>query len=117
MPAATGLRVAGDGTRSAVAVFDALASPVLPVPIDLGPAGEQVFLSLFGTGIRGYRNSVQVSIGGQNAPVAGVAPQGQFAGLDQINVLLPRTLIGRGPVFVEVRVDGQPANAVSIAVK
>lgn len=52
---------------------------------------------------------------GANDP--SVAAQGQFAGLDQINVRLPRTLIGRGPVFVEVRVDGQPANAVSIAVK
>jgi uncharacterized protein (TIGR03437 family) len=117
VPAATGLRVAGDGARSAVTVFDGTVSPRTPVPIDLGPEGDQVFLSLFGTGIRGFRNSVQVSIGGQNAPVAGVAPQGQFAGLDQINVRLPRTLIGRGPVFVEVRVDGQPANAVSIAVK
>lgn len=117
VPAATGLRVAADGTRSDVAVFDAAVSPRRPVPIDLGPEGDQVFLSLFGTGIRGFRNSVQVSVGGQNAPVAGVAAQGQYAGLDQINVLLPRTLIGRGPVFVEVRVDGQPANAVSIAVK
>lgn len=117
VPAATGLRVAGNGARSDVAVFDGTVSPRTPVPIDLGPEGDQVFLSLYGTGIRGYRNSVQVSIGGQSAPVAGVAAQGQFAGLDQINVRLPRTLIGRGPVFVEVRVDGQPANAVSIAVR
>jgi uncharacterized protein (TIGR03437 family) len=44
------------------------------------------------------------------------AAQGQYAGLDQVNVLLPGSLRGRGDVDVVMVVDGKPANIVTIRV-
>jgi uncharacterized protein (TIGR03437 family) len=40
--------------------------------------------------------------------------QGDFAGLDQINLRIPRSLVGRGEVEVVVSVDGQTANPARI---
>jgi adhesin/invasin len=57
-----------------------------------------------------------VSIGGKSAQVtyAGVAPG--FAGLSQINVIVPAGLAaGDQPVFVSV--NGVPSNAALITVK
>jgi uncharacterized protein (TIGR03437 family) len=43
--------------------------------------------------------------------------QGSLVGLDQINVLIPRSLIGRGEVDVMLTVDGKAANTVRVAIK
>ena len=43
-------------------------------------------------------------------------PQSQFVGLDQVNVLLGRSLIGRGQVNVVLTVDGKVANTVTITI-
>ncbi len=43
--------------------------------------------------------------------------QGQLVGLDQTNILIPRSLIGRGPVDVVLTVDGKAANTVRINVQ
>ena len=88
--------------------------------IDLGAAGDQVYLILYGTGIRFRSNltNVVVIIGGTPVSVlyAGEAPG--YVGLDQINVgPLPRSLAGRGQVDVVVTVDGKPANPVRIVFK
>lgn len=47
----------------------------------------------------------------------GVAAQGEFVGLDQVNVLIPRELIGAGEAEVRLTVDGQPLNVVTIRVQ
>ena len=95
-------------------VFDAGAFPFQATPIDLGPANHQVFLSLFLTGVRNGSN-VQVTIdGAPMSTVFGPAPSSEFEGLDQLNVLLERILIGRGLVQVLVTVDGIVANVVEI---
>jgi uncharacterized protein (TIGR03437 family) len=89
------------------------------VPIDLGPGTDQVVLLLFGTGLRRFSSlsAVSVRIGGQDAQVLAAAAQGQFLGLDQVNVLLPRSLIGRGEVDVVLTVDGKTANTIRINVR
>ncbi len=119
--AAVALRVRQDGSQvfEPVARFDAAQNAFVPIPIDLGNPAEQVFLLLFGTGIR-YRtalSSVAVKIGGENAPVLFAGDQGGFAGLDQINVQLLRGLAGRGQVDVILTVDGKTANTVSVGIK
>ena len=43
--------------------------------------------------------------------------QGFFVGLDQVNVKIPRSLIGRGEVNLELIVDGKAANVLKAAVK
>lgn len=120
--AAVALRVKADGTQTfePVAKFDQAGNQFVAMPIDLGPESDQLFLILFGTGIRsrnGLNGEVRVRIGGVNAHVTYAREQGSFVGLDQINVLLPRSLAGRGEVDVVVDVGGRPANIVRVSIK
>ncbi len=62
-------------------------------------------------------NQVTAAIGGVNALVSYAGNQGQFPGVDQINVQIPRTLAGRGVVDVVLRVEGSAANTVRIAIR
>jgi uncharacterized protein (TIGR03437 family) len=118
---AIALRIKADGSRSyeEVAEFDQAQNGFVPLPIDLGPEDDQVFLVLFGTGIR-FRSSVSsviATIGGEYASVTFADSQGDFEGLDQVNVLLPRSLIGRGEADLLLTVDAQMANPVRVKVK
>jgi uncharacterized protein (TIGR03437 family) len=113
-------RVKADGQQSfeRVAHFDALGQ-LVPTPIDLGPEGEQVYLVLYGTGLR-FRTgigSVTATVGGYAASVVYAGPQPQFAGLDQVNVLIPRAAQGAGDVDVTITFDGKAANTVKVRVK
>jgi uncharacterized protein (TIGR03437 family) len=119
--AASALRIKADGSRSfeRVVRYDAAQNKFVSVPIDLGAGSDQVVLLLFGTGIR-YRSSlsaVSVNIGGVNAPVLFAGAQGQFTGLDQLNVALPRSLIGRGDVELTLTVDGRVANTLHVNIR
>jgi len=89
------------------------------VPIDLGPDSDRVFLVLYGTGIRGLSSltNVSVTIGGVDAKVTYAGPQGGSDGLDQVNVLLPRSLTGKGGVDIMLKVDGRAANTVTVSIK
>lgn len=106
--AAIALRVKPGNVQSyePVASYDDALKRFVPIPIDLGPEGEQVYLILFGTGIVNQLNNssfpVTVKIDGLAANVAFVGKQGDFAGLDQLNVLLPRSLIGKGEVELDM---------------
>jgi uncharacterized protein (TIGR03437 family) len=60
---------------------------------------------------------VTVKIGGDDARVDYAREQGGFVGLDQLNLLLPRSLAGRGKVDVVLTVEGKAANTVMIEVK
>jgi uncharacterized protein (TIGR03437 family) len=115
--AAVGIRIAGGGSSSTVDIFDASSQPRVARPIDLGPASDQFILLLFGTGLRGFQSSVQVTIGGERAEVLGVAAQTEFVGLDQVNVRIPRALIGRGTVEIGLTVDGAEANPVTVNIR
>jgi len=102
-----------------VAQYDPEQKKFVPVPIDLGPETEQVYLSLYGTGIRVLPSPevATIQIGGIDAPVTYVGAQGYYIGLDQINVKLPRSLAGRGEVDVLLMVDGKPANPLKINIR
>jgi uncharacterized protein (TIGR03437 family) len=119
-PAALGVRVAASGVQSPVDVYrcGTVQGSCAPVVIDLGGATDQVILELFGTGIRGRSalTAVTAKIGGQDAEVLYAGPQGGFAGLDQVNVRVPRSLAGRGNVDVVLVVDGKTANTVTVRV-
>jgi uncharacterized protein (TIGR03437 family) len=121
VPAGYVLRIRADNSQSIepISRFDTAQNKFIAVPIDLGPAGDQVFVISFGTGIR-FRSSlsaVSVSLGGENAQVLFVGPQGDFVGLDQLNVQVPRTLAGRGEIDWALTVDGKTANTVRINIK
>lgn len=119
--AATVLRVKADGTQifEPVAVFDPNTNSIVPVPIDLGPEGEQVFLIVFGTGLRGRSSlsAVATQIGGVDAQTLYLGPQGDFVGLDQCNIPIPRSLATRGNVDLIITVDGTATNTVTVNIK
>jgi uncharacterized protein (TIGR03437 family) len=119
--AAVALRVKSNGaqTYESASRFDPATQRFVAAPLDLGPASDQVFLLLFGTGARfnsGVAN-VACKIGGVDAPVLYAGAQGALAGLDQVNVAVPRALSGRGEVDLALTVEGKAANVVRINIK
>lgn len=88
----------------------------IAAPIDL-TAGP-VYLVMYATGLRaaGLANT-KVTIGGVSAPVLYAGAQGPFAGLDQVNVIIPASLAGKGNVNIRLTANGIAANAAQIAVK
>lgn len=122
---AVAMRVKADGSQQfePVARYDAARQQMVAVPIDLGPdlgsASDQVYLIFFGTGFRGRSgmSAVSAQLGGSPAQVVFAGAQGDFAGLDQCNLRLPRSLIGRGEVGVALNVDGKTANGVKVWIK
>lgn len=107
----------GSGEAAALATPDGLRyfSPPFDVTID----GRPNFLVLFGTGFRNTVNlsRVQVTIDDVPTQVAYAGPQGVLVGLDQINVIIPPQLRGKGLVNLKLVVDGVEANAVQIRIK
>lgn len=119
VPAAVLLRVKADGRQifEPVAQLDSQKNKFVPLPIDFGEASDQLFLLLFGSGWRGRssQDKAIVRIGDVNIQVQYAGAQGSFIGEDQMNLLLPRTLVGRGEVDLTLTVDGQMGNLVTLA--
>ena len=113
LAAAQTLTIDGGKTiAGSVATTDAKGQ-IVPVPIDL--SSGQVYLSLYGTGIGSA--AVTATIGGVNANVSYSGPQGVYPGLDQINLLIPSSLSGKGQVNVVLTAAGKPSNPVYIVIK
>jgi uncharacterized protein (TIGR03437 family) len=74
---------------------------------------------LYGTGIRRRtaQTAVQVTVGGAPMEVLYADAAPVYVGLDQVNIRLARTLIGRGEVDLVLTVDGKTANTVRISIK
>jgi uncharacterized protein (TIGR03437 family) len=122
VPAANVIRVVRPTQGNPVVTYESPAQcgtaygSCTPKPIDLGAANVEVFLELYGTGIRGRSSpsAVTCTIGGVGARVDSAGPVEGLTGLDQVNVLIPRSLIGRGQVDLVLNVDGRPANTVRV---
>ncbi|QQS47621.1 MAG: carboxypeptidase regulatory-like domain-containing protein [Acidobacteriota bacterium] len=111
------LRVRANGSQSFESAIRYQGSAPVAIPIDLGPSTDQVFLILFGTGIR-FRNALPTAtVGGIGCQVTFAGPQGSFTGLDQVNIRLDRRLAGRGTVNVTLTVDGISANVLTVGMK
>lgn len=121
LAAAVAFRLKANGAQSyePVTRFDAVTNQIAAVPIDLGPADDQVFLLLYGTGLRGRSalSAVSAAIDSVPSEVSYAGPQGDYVGLDQINVRIPRSLAGRGLVSVGLTADGNAANSVTVSIK
>jgi hypothetical protein len=101
-----------------IAVYDTTQKQYVPNPVSVGPDANQLYLILYGTGIR-HRSSdavVTATVNGVSVQIQ-TAAQGVYPGLDQMNLLLPHTLAGVGTVDVIVTVNGQTANTVQIALQ
>ena len=117
--AAVAILVANDGTQTVEQVYTVNpAGAIIAAPISLGQSTDQAVLEIFGTGIRAAGTSgVSATVGGVSVPVQFAGPQGSFDGLDQVNVLLPRSLAGKGSVPIQLTVGGIVANATNITIQ
>ncbi len=86
-------------------------------PVTLGAQTDAAYLILFGTGVRHSSGPVVVQIGDLTIPAASSGAQGVYAGLDQVNVLLPNSLAGSGLLNVNLVVDGVSSNTVQINIQ
>jgi len=109
-PTALLQRVKADGSES----YETLTGP-----IDLGAENEQVFLLLFGTGIRGATGirKATARVADRETEVVFAGPHDGFDGLDQVNLRLPRNLAGAGKVDVAINVDGWNSNTVTVNIR
>src|SRR5262245_40965414 len=108
----------GVDTFEPVAQLNSAAGRFDPIEIDLGTDADQVFLIAFGTGFRAAPQSdISATIGGTPSPFVVAAASPGFAGLDQLNILIPRSLIGRKLLDVVFTASGRTANTVEISVK
>jgi uncharacterized protein (TIGR03437 family) len=115
--AATAVRVSS-GVATPVEVFSCAGSACAATPMEIG-ATAPVYLSLFGTGIRGRGSldGVICTVGGIRAPVQYAGAQPGYAGLDQVNVVLGLLHKFQGEIEVVLTVDGRESNAVRIALR
>ena len=105
-------------TQTVEPIFTLQNGVAIPVPIDLTSPGQQVYLCLFGTGIRNAAgDTVSVRINGLNAAVSYAGPQLGTPGLDQVNILLPAVLAGAGEVGVVLTAAGHTTNAAYVFIQ
>lgn len=117
----------GRGDAAALATADGIN--FMPPPFDITVNGKPNYVVLFGTGIRnatalnpgdenGVAESMRITIDGIEAKVLYAGAQGQYVGLDQINVELPAALQSGGRrVEVVITLNGVEANRVTILLK
>ena len=114
--AAGTVTVAANGAQTYGATYQATSGAefaAAPVSVSSG----QVYLVLYGTGLdAASASNVAVTIGGVNATVVYSGSQGLFTGLDQVNVLVPASLAGKGTVEVQLTANGVAANAAQIVI-
>lgn len=118
-PAALASMLAADGTVQYYPVFQCSGTPTqcTTLPIDVSAPGSRVYLTLYGTGLRGNADLSQVSatIGGTPVSVSYSGAQPTYPGLDQVNLELPPSLAGQGQLVLQLSVQGVEANPVKVA--
>jgi uncharacterized protein (TIGR03437 family) len=111
VPAAFYLRVTPSGQRTQDYTFDPATLTAAPIP---RAPGDQIYLLLYGTGFRRNTGRATAAANGQTVPVLAAVEQGEFAGLDQVNIgPLPASLAS-GTVTVRLEFGGIAANEITV---
>ena len=111
-------RISATGTQTVEPAYAVNAQGSFSAaPINMGSSTDKVYLAIYATGVQaaGIAN-VTVTVNGVNTPVLYAGNAG-YAGVDQINVLLPATLAGSGTVAVQVTASGIAGNTVQVAIQ
>lgn len=116
--AALAVRVERNGSQVSVPVFQCFGPLCITDRLEVSD-DRPVYVSLYGTGIRGATSlaNVRVNVGSTSVPVLYAGPQTQFPGLDQVNIRLPGSLRGAGETDLILSVDGTVANTVRIGIR
>jgi uncharacterized protein (TIGR03437 family) len=116
LAAAETITVAANGTQSYGTTYQTTTGAELaasPINVSTGT----VYLVLFGTGLDAATlENTAVTVNGVPVQVDYAGTQNLFAGLDQVNVLLPSSLAGKGTVDVQLTSNGVAANAVQVVI-
>ena len=121
-PALFTITADGKGIPAGFSTFDGVSLQVLfnsdlsARVLSPGTAARPNFLVLFGTGFRKRTalSNVRVTIGGIVSQIDYAGTQGSYAGLDQLNVVIPNTARGSGLVDLILTVDGAVANKTRV---
>jgi fibronectin-binding autotransporter adhesin len=109
--------VSSSGTITTETPFQAVNGAVVAQALNLA-ACSQTILELYGTGLDDATASgTQVMFGEVAGTVQYAGPGGGFPGLDQINVVIPQSLAGKGSVPVVVSAGGMTSNKVNITIQ
>lgn len=108
----------GNQTFLNLANYDTTSEKFTTTPVSLGPSTTSTYLILYGTGIRAAPISqISMTMNGLTVTPAFAGIQGTFAGLDQINVLIPHSLAGAGDVAITLTAAGSTSNTVHVNVQ
>ena len=114
------IRVDADGESSfeLITDFDAPVGSRTPIPVSLGPETDDVYLRLWGTGIRGWTRELRASVGDRDVEVHASFPDPQAPGNDIVDLgPLPRSLAGSGEVGIVLVADGRSSNSVTFSIQ
>ena len=117
--AASAVRVARNGTKTSLEVvrYDSALRRYVATPIDLRSSRDPVYLTFFGTGMRGLDGPASVTIGGERVGVHSLEPASGFSGVDELVVgPIPRSISGED-LEVGAVVDGLVSNGVTISIR
>jgi uncharacterized protein (TIGR03437 family) len=112
-------RIRKDGSQETQLVFryDEAQRRIVPEPIEMQrPEDTSMILLLFGTGIRGNSglHNVSAQIASRIVEALYAGPQGEFNGLDQVNVRFSSEESFDGEQTVQLIADGRAANPVTL---
>lgn len=104
-PAGYGVLVSGNKqTKTEIYTCPPGQGACVFLPLNFGQAQDQLFLSIYATGLRNLKKSdIRVMANGVDLPVDYLGPHSYFVGLDQINIRIPRSLAGTGLTDIEMR--------------
>jgi uncharacterized protein (TIGR03437 family) len=106
-----------NGAQTTEYPYKVVNGAVVANPLNLAACSETV-LELFATGMdTASATAVNVTLGSKSATVSYAGPQGAFPGLDQINVVIPKSLAGSGSVPIVVAVQGHKSNTVNVTIQ
>ena len=91
------------------------ARSCVAAPLSLGEGAATLYVELYGTGIRGAA-AVECYVAGQTVPVLYAGPASD-AGMDRVEISIPRSLAGSGAVRVYVVADGAASNVVYLSLR
>ncbi len=116
---ATGYLTRVRGTAQTTEQFAQVTNgAAVPIPIDLGPTADQVYLVLYGSNLGSATTaSTTATIGGVAAPLVYAGNLIPANGVAQFNILVPRELAGKGAVEVVISANSKTSNTALVNIK
>jgi hypothetical protein len=108
--------VHADGSHTVENLATLSGSTYVATVIKLATTTDQIYLQLYGTGIR-HAAKVTATISGAQLGVLYAGQQGAYPGLDQVNLQLPKVLQAAGALNIVITAGTQAANAVMVLVQ